>query len=291
MSRILYYKQQIMTNSERNTAASRAADKYRESEYAVVATDFMTPAEVAEVYSNFITRSGSGIARCFFWGGCRGAERCTAVFLPEWYMPDEMPRHALPLDTDRRDAFAKFLLETPDVAAEIPIRAIKIRGSGFRELTHRDFMGGILSLGIERSTVGDIVVLSEAEALVYVLDKIAPYIVSELKKIGRDGVRAEICEISPTYEIPRRYETIEISVTSPRLDGVVRALTGKSREAAAEMIRAGLVELKYLPTDNISAGIEAGDIISVRGYGKYIVGEQDGQTRSGRLKIKCKKYI
>lgn len=267
-------------------------DKFREAEYAVAVTDFMTPAEIAEVYSNLITRSGSGIARCFFWGGCRGAERCTAVFLPEWYLPDpDAPRHALPLDTARRDAFAAHLSANPGILEEIPIHAIRIRGSGFRELSHRDFMGGILSLGIERSTIGDIAVISEAEALVFVLDKIASYIVSELRKIGRDGVRAELCDIAPDYEIPRRYETVDIAVSSARLDGVVRALTGKSREAAADMIRAGLVELRYFATDNISADVKEGDILSIRGYGKYIIGGTDGQTRSGRLKIKCKKYV
>jgi len=275
-----------------NTAVSRAMDRFRESEYAVAVTDFMTPAEIAEVYSNLITRSGSGTARCFFWGGCRGAERCTAVFLPEWYLPEpDAPRHALPLDTARRDAFAAHLAANPEILSEIPIRAIRIRGSGFRELTHRDFMGGILSLGIERSTVGDIAVLSESEALVFALEKIAPYIVSELRRIGRDGVRAELCSISPEYEIPRRYEALEIAVSSARLDGVVRALTGKSREAAAEMIRAGLVELRYLPTDNVSAEVKEGDILSVRGFGKYVIGGQDGQTRSGRLKIRCRKYV
>ena len=267
-------------------------DKYRESEYAVAVTDFMTPAEIAEVYSNLITRSGSGISRCFFWGGCRGAERCTAVFLPEWYLPDpEAPRHALPLDNARRDAFAAHLCANPEIAAELPIRAIRIRGSGFRELTHRDFMGGILSLGIERSTIGDIAVISEAEALVFALEKIAPYIVSELHKIGRDGVRAELWGISPEYDIPRRYEAADIAVSSARLDGVVRALTGKSREAAADMIRAGLVELRYLPTDNVSAEVREGDILSIRGFGKYIIGEQEGQTRSGRLKIRCRRYV
>ena len=107
-----------MTNS--NTMVSRAMDRFRESEYAIAVTDFMTPAEIAEVYSNFITRSGGGIARCFFWGGCRGAERCAAVFLPEWYLPEpDAPRHALPLDTARRDVFAAHLAANPEIAAEL----------------------------------------------------------------------------------------------------------------------------------------------------------------------------
>lgn len=278
-----------MTNS--NMTVARAADKLRESEYAVAVTDFMTPAEIAEVYDNLTTRSG-GTAGCFFWGGCRGAERCAAVFLPEWYLPEpDAPLHSLPLDRARRDAFARHLCENPNILSEIPIRALRICGSGFCSLTHRDFMGGILSLGIERSTVGDIAVLSENEALVFVLDKVKSYIMTELTRIGRDSVRVTETEISPDYEIPRRYESTEITVASARLDGVVRAITGKSRESAADMIRSGLVELRYIATDNISAEVKNGDILSVRGFGKYEIGETDGQTRSGRIKIKCRKYI
>lgn len=278
-----------MTNS---TVVSRAMDRFLESEYSVAVTDFMTPAEIAEVYGNLITRSGSGIARCFFWGGCRGAERCTAVFLPEWYIPDpEPPRHALPLDTARRDAFAELLCREPSIREEVPICALKIRGSGFKTLSHRDFMGGILSLGIERSTIGDITVISETEALVFALEKITPYILSELSRIGRDSVRVERFDCPPDYLLPRRYETLDITVSSARLDGVVRALTGKSRETAAEMIRSGLVELRYLQTDNVSAEVREGDILSVRGFGKYVIGETDGQTRSGRLRIKCRRYV
>lgn len=277
-----------MTNS--SIAVSRATDKLRESEYSVAVTDFMTPAEIAEVYGNLTTRGG-GTAGCFFWGGCRGAERCTAVFLPEWYLPEpDAPRHELPLDRPRRDAFAFHLCKNPELAREIPIRALKIRGSGFHTLTHRDFMGGILSLGIDRSTVGDIAVISENEALVFVLEKIAPYIISELSHIGRDSVRAEMFDCPPDYVLPRRSEEVNITVSSARLDGVVRALTGKSREASAEMIRSGLVELRYIRTDNVSAEVKSGDILSVRGFGKYEIGETDGQTRSGRIRIKCRKY-
>ena len=113
-----------MTNS--NTVVSRAMDKFRESEYAIAVTDFMTPAEIAEVYSNLITRSGSGISRCFFWGGCRGAERCTAVFLPEWYLPEpDAPRHALPLDTARRDAFAAHI--TAMVRGDRDVNEVKLK--------------------------------------------------------------------------------------------------------------------------------------------------------------------
>lgn len=279
-----------MKNTD-NLLTARAAELYRESEYAPAVTDFLSPGEKSNVYNDLIARVGSGISRCFFWGGCRGAERCTAVFLPEWYLPDSPPAHKMPLDEDRTNVFAEHLAASPELMEEIPITALSVKGSGFRELGHRDFMGGLLSLGIDRSVVGDIAVLSESEALVFVKSKIAPFICEELTKIGRDAVKTEITKIDPTFVIPRRYEESSITVSSARLDGVVKAITGKSREAAADMVRAGLVELSYNATDNVSAAVNEGDILSIRGFGKYIIGKTTGQTKSGRIRIGFKKYL
>ncbi len=272
-------------------SVSRAAELYRESEYAVAVTDFLSPGEKAEIYHELVARIGNGISRCFFWGGCRGAERCAAVFLPEWYLPESAPAHRMVADTERVDAFAAFLESSGDLREQIPIRALRIRGSGFKNLTHRDFMGGILSLGIDRAVIGDIAVTSESEALVMVHERIAPFLLSELKKIGRDAVKVEEWNIAPTYEIPRQYAEEPIVVSSPRLDGVVKALTGKSRELAAEMVRSGLVELEYKQTDNVSAEVKEGMILSIRGFGKYVIGHTGGTTKSGRIRISCKKYI
>ncbi|MBQ3708099.1 MAG: hypothetical protein II889_09360 [Clostridia bacterium] len=268
----------------------RAAELWRASEYEIAATDFCSPAEKWEIYNELNARIGSGMSRCFFWGGCRGAERGVAVFLPEWYLPDGSPPHSMPLDEARTDAFAAHLRENPDILAEIPVTALSVKGSGFRELGHRDFMGGILSLGVDRSVIGDIAVLSPSEAVVFVLRKIAPYLVSELTKIGRDAVHVEETRIAPDFVLPRRYEEVPIVVSSPRLDGVVKALCGKSREGAAEMVRAGLCEVNYTVQTDVSKELGAGDILSVRGFGKYVIGEVTGSTKSGRLRMACRKY-
>jgi len=280
-----------MKNSDNNFSLARAMDLYRESEYSVAVSDFLTPGEKITVYKDLTARIGNGISGCFFWGGCRGTERCAAVFLPEWYLPDGAPIHSMPSDDARTDFFAEYLAMHPEISEKIPLRGIKISGSGFRTLSHRDFMGGILSLGVSRSVVGDIAVISESEAFVIVHERIAAYIDSELTKIGRDGVKTEIVPLDPMYMIPRRYSEEVITVSSPRLDGIVKAITGKSRETAADMVRSGLVELSYEQTDNVSAVVRAGDILSIRGFGKYVVGDTTGETKSGRLKIKMKKYV
>ena len=273
-----------------NMTVSLAYDRYRASEYAVTATDFLSPGEKMDVYNELNARIGNGISRCFFWGGCRGAERGAAVFLPEWYLPPDAPKHKMPLDEERTDAFAAHLAGNPDLLAEIPITALSVKGSGFRELGHRDFMGGILSLGVERSVIGDIAVLSGSEALVFVADRIAPFLLDELKKIGRDAVTVERADCSPDTLLPRRFENLTLVLASPRLDGVVKALTHQSRESAADTVRAGLVEVNYVPVEDVSREVRAGDVLSVRGWGKCVLGEIEGETKSGRMKMGCRKY-
>lgn len=174
---------------------------------------------------------------------------------------------------------------------QIPISAIKITGSGFKTLSHRDFMGSLLSLGVERNMLGDIIVQSESEALVFAMESIVPFILSELEKIGRDGVRCSRIPLSPTEEAERTYEEMTVLVSSMRLDGIVNQLTGEGRSASAEYIEKGLVDHNYFTASNVSAEVKEDDVISVRGFGKFIIGRADGNTRSGRVRLKCRKYI
>lgn len=281
----------MKNNDRKSTAVSRAIDMMTASEYAVSTTGFCSPGEIAEIYAEIRGTFGANIERCFFWGGCRGADRRVAVFLPEWCAPGDAPHHSLPQDCARCDFFASYLTEHPEITAEIPITALKITGSRFSELSHRDYMGAILALGFDRSVIGDIALTSSSEAVAFVSDKVAPYICSELKKIGRDGVSTQIEPISPMWEIPRKFAPVPIIVSSPRLDGVVKALTNQSRENSAAMVRAGLVDLSYFTTDDVSAQVKEGDILSIRGYGKFAIGAVVGETKSGRIKIECKKYL
>ena len=272
-------------------AAARAAEMWRASEYRIAVTDFLSPGEKLEVYTELSARIGNGIRRCFFWGGCRGTERGAAVFLPEWAMPEDAPRHAMPLDEERTSFFAGYLHDNPAIAEEIPVVPLRICGSGFRELAHRDFMGGILSLGVDRAVIGDIAVLSGSEALVFAAERIAPFLETELTRIGRDAVKCERTAVDPAFLVPRRFEDVPVTVASLRLDGLVKALTGQSRENAAEMVRQGLVELNYRETDEGSRPVAEGDVLSVRGYGKYIIGASAGSTKSGRIRLTCRKYL
>ncbi len=285
----------MMQNAEgaAERAADHASDLFRESEYELKVSKFLTPKEKIVVRNTLLQTVGKGANRCFFFGGCRGTERTAAVFLPEWLM-DTPEFEKIPNEEGEREAFfAAYLVSEngADVRAELPITAVRITGSGFKTLSHRDFMGSILSLGIERNMIGDILVRSESEALVFAVKSIVPYILSELKKIGRDGVRCAEIEISPDFEAERTYEELTIHVSSMRLDGIVSQLTGESRSVSAEMIVKGLVDHNYFTAMNTSAEVKAGDILSVRGVGKFVVGTSDGTTRSGRLRVHCRRYV
>ena len=276
---------------EEQLLCARAAELAAESEYATTATPFLTPRERLLVHDALI-RCGRA-DRVFYWGGCRGCERTMAVFPAEWRMTEIPP---LPkggyegaMDPAREAFFVQMLTEAPDLAEEIPMCALQITGSGFASLTHRDFMGAILALGIERAVLGEIVVTEEG-ALTFTTPEMAVYLTENLKKIGRDTVKIKKIQPDPQTEIPRKYGTVSVTAASPRMDGVVRALTNLSREDAAALVRAGMVERNYNPVLDVDKQIQPGDVVTIRGYGKYRIDRTDEETKRGRRRIVCRKY-
>lgn len=275
---------------KREGVTDRALELALESEYEVRVSKFLTPQEQI-LARDALHAAGRGADRCFFWGGCRGTERCAAVFLPDWAVSESLSEANLFKKEEREAAFAAYLAELDNpVAAEIPIVPVLVTGSGFQTLSHRDFMGAILSLGIERNMIGDILVQSEREALVFAMGAAVPLLLTELEKIGRDGVTCRRTTVSPADMAKREFEEMTVTVSSLRLDGVISHLTGDGRAAAAAYIARGLVERNYFPAVEGSAEVRPGDILSIRGYGKFVVGETDGVTRSGRLRLHCRKY-
>ena len=276
---------------EEQLLCARAAEMAAASEYATAVMPFLTPRERLLVHDALI-RCGRA-ERAFFWGGCRGCERTMAVFLPEWRIsePPPLPKggYAGAFDEAREDWFTALLTEDPTLAEEIPLCALQITGSGFAELSHRDFMGAILALGIERSVLGEIVVTGEG-ALVFTTPEMAVYLTENLTKIGRDSVKIRQVTPDPAMEISRQYETVSITAATPRIDGVVRALTNLSREDAAALVRSGMVERNYAAVLDVDKQIVPGDVLTIRGYGKYRIDKTDEETKRGRRRILCRKY-
>ena len=179
----------------------------------------------------------------------------------------------------------------PDWAenVEFPITAITAKFRKADVLTHRDVLGSLMALGLKRETVGDILI-EEGRAVIFLSSENADYVISQISKIGRVGVTLEKGFVHP---LPKAGEMIEQSVTvaSERLDCVVSALIGVSRNKALEKIEQSFVTVNSVVTEKATARVTDGDIVSVRSKGKFIIESIQDKTKKDRLILKYKKYV
>lgn len=157
------------------------------------------------------------------------------------------------------------------------------------KLTHRDFLGALLALGLTRDSVGDILT-GDGSAVVFANEACAALCISEVAKVGSVGVNAQ-SGILASLDTAREFDVIEGTVASARLDSVVALVTKLSRQQSAVHIAAGLVGINGRQTDNISYKLSTGDSLSIRGYGKYIFDGVSGVSRKGRQRVIVRKYI
>lgn len=155
-------------------------------------------------------------------------------------------------------------------------------------LSHRDFLGALMALGMKRSCIGDIAV-SEGKAVVFVKEEMADYIMTNTEKVGRVGVKIRKAE-AESFSFDKKFEDISITVSSMRLDCMVSALTGLSREKSSSLISSGSVFINSAEETKQDACIKSGDTVTVRKKGKFIVDSVNGNTKKGRIKISVKKY-
>lgn len=197
-------------------------------------------------------------------GGFAGAERKVVCFLPSY----------------------------EEVLYKPPFECLRISPANRKfaeELGHRDVLGALMSLGIERSMIGDIV-LKDGDAYTFVLEKMAGYVAENLVSIRHTTVRAGICEI-PEDSLAPETEEISGTVSSLRLDALV-ALAGRlSRTKAAAYIEGEKVFVNGETAVSASRLLKEGDILSIRGIGKFRFQEAGGQTKKGRTGVILLKYV
>lgn len=170
-----------------------------------------------------------------------------------------------------------------DEICKFPVSAIEFRFRGCDKLTHRDFLGALMSLGIERETIGDILV-EDGRCIVFIKSELKDYIASQIFKVGNVGVKISDADIN---KLPQGRETEEIyyTVSSLRLDNVVAAITNMSREKTKQLILLGNVSLNFIQNKNVSQLLNSNDTLTIRGKGKFKVNDVSGKTRKGRIKI------
>lgn len=158
-------------------------------------------------------------------------------------------------------------------------------------LTHRDYLGAILGLGIERSLIGDIII-KEHTAYVYCVDHIAGFISDNLSQVRRTNIKCTICDNFLENELLEpKLKDIEIIAASPRIDAVVASLTKMSRSSVLELFRTGKIFVNGICIENNSLKLKSEDILVIRGFGKYVFDAEQKQTRKGRSYINLKMYV
>lgn len=187
--------------------------------------------------------------------------------------------------------FFPLYMEPLDEA--MPIRCLKVTPAHIKfsqELNHRDFLGAIINLGIDRAKIGDIVV-KDNEAFIFCYDNIADFIEAQLFEIKRTQVHIEIITDWKNVDFNPRFRRIEGTVSSVRLDTVTALGFSKSRSQITSLIEGGKVFVNSKMIQSNSYTLKAGDIISVRGLGKFVFKATQQKTKKGRVFILIDRFI
>ncbi len=217
---------------------------------------FLTPSEAA--VAEGVLRQLH--ARYQFFGGFHGAERLVLALLPDWCEDTPFPITALTFKYRERDT-----------------------------LTHRDFLGSLMALGIARETVGDILVES-GRAVAFVSTDIVRFITENIVKIGNVGVTVSEGYFEPLPSMGKK-EQFADTVASARLDCIIASLCHESRNGANARILSGEVSVNSVECGKPTRNIISGDIITVRHKGRYYIDSVDELSKKGRVILKYSKFI
>jgi len=183
-------------------------------------------------------------------------------------------------------AFPEFLEPCP---GDFPISALTVSFRVQDRLSHRDFLGALLHAGAERAAVGDILT-EEGRCVLFCRKEMAPFFSTSLSKIGGVGVKISEGAAEPLPPA-HRFEPFSDVVASARLDCLVASVAGLSREKASELIRSGLAMRNHEVDSSPDSEIHEGDLLSIRGKGRFLIDRLGPVTKKGRLGIAGRKYI
>ncbi|MDE6789262.1 MAG: RNA-binding protein [Ruminococcus sp.] len=194
------------------------------------------------------------------------------------------------------EANRKMLAVYPDycedyIKDEFPIKCLTFTYRKEDRLNHRDFLGSFMGLMLKRDTIGDIVV-SEGIAQTAVTEVAAKDILSSVSKIGRTGIKvSDSRDFELSLSDIQQFRDIGGTVASLRLDCITALAANISREKAVSFIRADRVDVNHFTVSSVSHELKEGDILSIRGFGRFILSAVNGLTKKSRIRIILKKYI
>lgn len=241
----------MKTQSDYNEKRFLELNNRAEKSCKYVYTDFLSPSETSILLS-------LNLNNVMLFGGSEGCERQIARFGNAESIGYELP---------------------------FPISCIRVdlpKSGPLPELTHRDYLGSLMGLGIERSTIGDIICCENC-AYIFTTEKISEYIISELNTVGKFSVHCEQSELPENtvlYEVQHK----EINIASYRADCIISAVYNMSRTKSEAVFMADQV-FKNGKICKKSDMLETGDTVSVRHKGKFRITEECGYSKKGRLFI------
>lgn len=254
--------QHFTQENERQTASliiERAVKVKKTGESQV--TDFFDPFQqrIADNVLHFFKE-----LKQITWGGYPGAERARILLFPA---------------------------VKQDSLADMPLAFLEARVSKqAQDLTHRDYLGALLGLGLRREKIGDILVLPEEKAQIVVCPEIVDFILTHWRTVGKYGVTVAVISAADLTPPPARVREIKTTVASLRIDAVASSGFGLSRSKITPAIRAGHVKLNWQTVKSAATAVKAGDVISVAGRGRVEVAEVQGFSKKGRIQLLLKKY-
>ncbi len=255
----------VLTDNELLAARLDDCIALCEDSYLMTNTNFLDIYQQSDA-SEYLRRK-KGI-KYDFYGGFEDSERKIAVFFPD-YAED-----------------VSYFIDNPDLS---PIVSLKFKKDNFSELSHRDYLGAVMALGIKREMIGDILVTDKGCTMA-VIRRIAVYIKENLKSVGHGSVTIEIDDSFENTESQSAFEEKRCYVSSMRLDAVVSASFNLSRNAAAERIRRGDVIMNGIVTSKPDVKVPFGSKIVIHGSGKVLIEEDAGITKKGRQAFIIKKF-
>ncbi len=198
-------------------------------------------------------------------GGSEAAERRRAVIAPDYR------------DLQEEDTKLAVLSITPS-------------DTKFMELGHGDYMGSVLGLGMKRSKVGDIHPREDGCHIV-VAAEIADFLNLELRQVHRVNVFTEVLPITSLLAAESELAELELTVASPRLDGIASDVYRMSRAKILAPIKAGRCRVNWKVEEDPSKMLREGDTVSLQGFGRFRVLEVGDLTKKGRYRVRIGKFV
>ena len=230
-------------------------------------TDFLDLAQI-ELVQKFINKIK--LQNYMIYGGFEQAERKMFVIYPDKF-------NSVVVEKNLSNIIQIIRIELPD----------DLKG----KYTHRDYLGAVIKLGIERKKIGDIIVdqngadiIADKDVVKFLIDNLG-----SLTRFSKSTISVQNIEGLRPVEIKK--EELEIIVSSMRLDNVISELARCSRNKALDIINTERVFINFECETKKTKQVKTGDMITIRGKGRFFVKEIIGQTRSGRTVIKIEKFV